>query len=131
MGITGTKLIAAVAMSAILAAPALASSPVAGNYALADLGQGGWSGGPLFTNGTVGGGGGFSVSGPNGQEVAKVVGGTWSPLGSDAIHLCLDLAGIKNLPPTFTVCSDLPVTGTPVKITDPDGDQELVKVNLR
>src|SRR6266542_2668261 len=38
------------------------TSPVVGSYAFEDLGQGGWAGGPLYADGTVGGGGSFSYS---------------------------------------------------------------------
>jgi hypothetical protein len=72
------------ALSALLTAGlASASSGVVGSYAAADEGQGGWSGGPLLSNGTVGGGGGvsFSVPLPGGttvQEIGTVTSGTWT-----------------------------------------------------
>jgi hypothetical protein len=114
-----------------LATPAFATaSPVAGTYTVTDLGQGGWTGGPLYADETVGGGGGFSLSTPDGQVVEKIVGGVWLPLGPDAIHLCLDLVGIKNAPPSGTFCVDLPVTGTPVVVSLEEGEQTLVRVSM-
>jgi hypothetical protein len=37
-----------------------AGSAVVGSYTIVDLGQGGWGGGPLYANGTVGGRAHFS-----------------------------------------------------------------------
>ena len=54
----------------ILTPPAFhaAAKSVEYTWTLAALGQGGWIGGPLFDDGTVGGGGAFSVA--NGQVLA-------------------------------------------------------------
>ena len=86
----------------IAAAAAISASPVAagtvvGTYTIADHGQGGWGGGPLFGDGSVGGGAGLSYF--NGQEIGVVTGGVWTLDGHCP-------AG------TFDVLAGTPATGT-------------------
>jgi hypothetical protein len=51
-------------------------------WTLAALGQGGWIGGPLFEDGTVGGGGAFSAD--NGRLLARFIPTTWTEdVGAD------------------------------------------------
>jgi hypothetical protein len=47
-----------------------------GTYALEDLSQGGHAGGPIFQDGTLGGGGHLSLN--NGEIEVNVVKGTWN-----------------------------------------------------
>lgn len=119
--------VAALAMfAAVPAQAASGQSGVVGNYALADLGQGAWAGGPLYANGTLGGGGSFSFA--NGQEVGVITGGTWSPDGPSAVDFCANVRWIKNpfgLPATQCL-TGVPATGQPTVI-----DGTLVKVTLR
>jgi len=62
---------AAVAVSVL----PVAAGTVVGTYTIADHGQGGWGGGPLYTDGSIGGGGALSYF--DGQEVGVVTGGVW------------------------------------------------------
>jgi hypothetical protein len=82
-------------------AQAAGRSGVVGSYTIADLGQGGWAGGPLYADGAIGGGGSvaFSVPAPGAgsvQEIARITGGTWSSAGPGAVALCLDQQPIKD-----------------------------------
>jgi hypothetical protein len=105
------------------------SSRVVGSYTFADLGQGGWAGGPLFADGTVGGGGGFSFD--NGQNVGTIKATTWSPAGAGFINLCFtDTATKGTLLFPSPLCFVLPVTGTPVKLSFAPGELSVVRVRL-
>src|SRR5262249_38294490 len=86
---------------------------VVGTFTIADHGQGGGTGGPLFSNGTLGGGGAFSISTPQGQVIAKITGGSWSGTlaTGQAVTVCANLQQIHGpagiLPPTL--CAPVPV----------------------
>jgi hypothetical protein len=110
-----------VVVAGATATPGSAGGNVLGTYTINDHGQGGWSGGPLYADGTVGGGGGISFG--NGLEVGTVTGGTWaSGPGPGTITLCLNVHPIKDPlgilasppctnPPTAGFPGVLPVTG--------------------
>jgi len=84
-------------------------------WTLAALGQGGWIGGPLFEDGSVGGGGAFSSG--NGRTIAVFRPTTWTESG-DEITVCFDVVLRKgdpgSLPPSLCIPGE--VTGTPVHI---------------
>jgi hypothetical protein len=84
-------------------------------WTLAALGQGGWIGGPLFEDGTVGGGGAFSTS--DGSVVALFRPTTWSENDADEITVCFDVILKKGagLPPSLCI-GPAEVTGTPIRI---------------
>lgn len=88
---------------AVGAAAAEAAPSAVGSYTISDLGQGGWAGGPLYANGTVGGAGAVAFSTPLGTENWRITGGTWTQTG-DTITVCVtgqpihDPAGIPILP---------------------------------
>jgi len=129
------KIAAAVTLAAAACAvvPAVASAgPVAGSYTLADLGQGGWTGGPLRSDGTIGGGGAVSFSTPAGQFIEKVVSGTWSSPSPGLVTLTLNLVGVSAIaPPTDTFTITAPVTNQPFKAIDPDsGGPVLIRIRL-
>ncbi|HVH14152.1 MAG TPA: hypothetical protein VNA15_00325 [Candidatus Angelobacter sp.] len=113
--------------------PAFARS-VAYTYTLADLGQGGWGGGPLFTDGQAGGANGISFA--NGADVGTFTASTWKA-GTSAItngpgvDICGTLTVTKSdgtstgLPPpgvypgfclSNVIHTNFPITGTPVVI---------------
>ena len=81
------------------------------SWTFAALGQGGWIGGPLFEDGTVGGGG--ALSSDNGQQVAKFEPTTWTEDDQDVITVCFDVIQKKGtgLPPSICISGE--VTGTP------------------
>jgi hypothetical protein len=83
----------------VAVSPAFASS-VAFTYTLADLGQGGWGGGPLFTNGQANGANGISFA--NGANVGTFKATTWKS-GTSAI---------TNGGPGVDICGTLTVTKT-------------------
>jgi hypothetical protein len=115
-----------------LALPATAASagtsPVVGNYAIADLGQGAWAGGPMYASGSLGGGGAFSFM--NGQEILRITSGTWSGSASSGVTICAFVTPIKDplgLAGQQPLClPPLPVNTGPVKI-----EGTLVKISLR
>ena len=84
-------------------------------WTLAALGQGGWIGGPLFEDGTVGGGGAFSMG--NGKVVALFRPTTWSENDADEITVCFDVILKKGggLPSSLCI-GPAEVTGTPIRI---------------
>jgi hypothetical protein len=86
-------------------------------WTLAALGQGGWIGGPLFEDGSAGGGGAFSAG--NGKLLARFDPTTWSENSSDQITICFDVTVVKGpsnaFPPTICM-GPADVTGTPIKI---------------
>lgn len=91
--------------------------PVEYTWTLAALGQGGWIGGPLFEDGSVGGGGAFSVG--NGRVVARFLPTSWTEDASERISVCFDVDIIKGpsgaLPPTICTPPTEP-NGTPEKV---------------
>jgi hypothetical protein len=97
-----------------------ASAAVVGTFAIHDHGQGGWVGGPLRADGTVGGGGAFSISTPGGQVVARETGGTWSGTlaTGQTVVVCINLHQLQGppgvLPPTL--CAPLPVNAGTVNL---------------
>jgi hypothetical protein len=123
--------LAIVALAAGLMAPAVRASapPVSGTYAIADLGQGGWGGGPLYADGSVGGSGALSFS--NGQVIGRVTGGTWSLGAGPTVTICLDFQQTKGpagaIPPSL--CFGPLVPGKPVVV--PDSPNTLFRVTLR
>ncbi len=121
-----------------LALPATAASaappPVVGHYAIADLGQGSHTGGPMYADNTLGGGG--AISGfLNGQQIILVItSGSWSGDAADGVVLCVTVRAIKDpfgeapgplcLPP-------LPVNTGPVKVEIPGTPvSTLVNISL-
>jgi hypothetical protein len=131
MKIVRAVVIAAVGLCIGLQASAAlaADSPVVGSYTFADLGQGGWAGGPLFADGTVGGGGGFSID--NGQSVGIIKATSWSPAGPGLINLCFTDTAIKgSLLFPSPLCFTLPVTGTPIKVSFEPGELSILRVTL-
>ncbi len=114
------KLILLMAVLALLALPA-ASARAAGDveytWTLAALGQGGWIGGPLYEDGSAGGGGAFSTD--NGQVVARLRAVSWTEDADENITVCIGATIMKGpadaLPPVFCTPPS-PVTDTPVKI---------------
>jgi hypothetical protein len=84
-------------------------------WTLAALGQGGWIGGPLFEDGTVGGGGAFSMG--NGSVVALFRPTTWSENDADEITVCFDVILKKGAGLPSSLCiGPAEVTGTPIRI---------------
>jgi hypothetical protein len=94
-----------------------AAGPVEYTWTLAALGQDGWIGGPLFENGSVGGGGAFSAN--NGELIAHFDPTTWTEEANGDITVCFDITIRKGpddaLPPSLCV-GPAEVTGTPVHV---------------
>jgi len=115
------SLVVAVCLWGLIAVPAFAkSATVVGTFAVADHGQGGWFGGPLRADGTIGGGGAFSISTPEGQFVARVTGGTWTGTlaTGQTVEICINLQQLHG-PPGFlppTLCAQIPVNAGPVNL---------------
>jgi hypothetical protein len=103
--------------STAFASPAVS---VVGTFTIADHGQGGWAGGPLRSNGSLGGGGAFSFSTPQGQVIAKITGGSWSGTlaTGHTVTVCANLQQIHGpsgfLPPT--ICAPVPVNAGSVNL---------------
>jgi hypothetical protein len=108
---------------------AFASTPtVVATVSVADHGQGGWGGGSLFSDGTASGGTGFSVA--NGAIVAVGTLASWTgtPTLGGFVTVCFDIRQLKPAATTFMFCPTLPVTGTPIVVTDPEGGQTTIRV---
>jgi hypothetical protein len=94
-----------------------AAGPVEYTWTLAALGQDGWIGGPLFEDGSVGGGGAFSDN--NGELLAHFSPTEWTEDASGAITVCFDITVQKGpadaLPPSLCI-GPAAVTGTPVHL---------------
>jgi hypothetical protein len=94
-----------------------AAGAVEYTWNLAALGQDGWIGGPLFADGSVGGGGAFSDD--NGQLRAHFSPTEWSEDDNGDITVCFDITithGDANaLPPSLCI-GPAEVTGTPVHL---------------
>ena len=104
----------AVSLAGITHSRAATASPNVGTYAVADLGQGAWGGGPLNADGTLGGGASYSFG--NGSFVGKLVPTTWNFVNvGTAVNLCFTPQVLKG-PPVFPTpaCIQAPVSGTPV-----------------
>jgi hypothetical protein len=101
---------------AVSAAEAGGNQTVSYTWTLAALGQGGWVGGPLFADGTAGGGGALSVN--NGQVIERFQPTAWTEPTEGVVHICLDASPIKPAGgPSSTQCFDVPETGTPIHVT--------------
>jgi hypothetical protein len=99
------------------ASAAKAAGDVEYTWTLAALGQGGWIGGPLYEDGSAGGGGAYSED--NGQIVARLRAISWTEDMDENISVCIAATILKGpadaLPAVFCTPPS-PVTGTPVKI---------------
>ena len=95
---------------------ALAAGKVEYTWTLAALGQEGWIGGPLFADGTVGGGGAFSAN--NGQVLADFNPTTWSENAAGEVTVCFDILVRRGPPvlPTSLCFGPVAPTGTATKI---------------
>src|SRR5215211_3071639 len=115
------KLILLVAVLALLVLPTAprvqAGGDVEYTWTLAALGQGGWVGGPLYEDGSAGGGGAFSED--NGQIIARLKAVSWTEDADENITVCISATIIKGpadaLPALFCTPPS-PVTDTPIKI---------------
>jgi len=114
-----------------------ASGPsTVGTWSIVDRGPGGWAGGPMRSDGTLGGGGAFTVPvAPGVVEVADIQPGSWDFANSDhtAVDLCVSVIGRKG--PFFPIgvpipfCATVPVTqGAPVQLFP--GEDTYAKVVL-
>jgi len=84
-------------------------------WTLAALGQGGWVGGPLFEDGSAGGGGALSVG--NGSVIALFRPTTWSEDAEELITVCFSVIPKKGPGGPSTMCiGPAEVTGTPIQI---------------
>jgi hypothetical protein len=83
-------------------------------WTLAALGQGGWIGGPLFEDGSVGGGGALSTN--NGKTLARFVPTTWTE-EDEVITVCFDVIPRKGGGSPSTLCISGEANGTPVHMT--------------
>jgi hypothetical protein len=112
------KLLVVLAMLVLVAASTpsavFAAGKVEYTWTIAALGQDGWIGGPLFADGTVGGGGAFSDD--NGQTLANFVPTNWFENAAGEVTVCFDIVVKRgDLPPSLCVGPATP-TGTATKI---------------
>src|SRR4051795_13080469 len=77
------------AMVTTLAASKARSAKPQYTWNLVALGQGGWIGGPLFEDGTVGGGGAISLN--NGDILARLDPTEWTEDNDENITVCFDV----------------------------------------
>ena len=114
------KTILLVAVLALLVLPttsAYARGDVEYTWNLAALGQGGWIGGPLFEDGSAGGGGAFSAE--NGQILASFKAVSWTEDADENITICFSVnirKGPADALPPLICTPPSPVTDTAIKI---------------
>jgi hypothetical protein len=107
-------LLATLGLTAISKAAPVNAPAVEYTWTLAALGQGGWIGGPLFEDGTVGGGGALSTN--NGQTVARFIPTGWTEDDQEVITVCFDVIQKKGTGLPSTLCVSGETTGTPTHI---------------
>jgi len=114
------KLILLVAVLALLVVPtvsAQAQGDVEYTWSLAALGQGGWLGGPLYEDGSAGGGGAFSDD--NGQLLASLRAVSWTEDADENITICFSVSirkGPADALPSMICTPPSPVTDTAIRI---------------
>jgi len=114
------------------AALAGGNAPVQYTFTFTDLGQGGHGGGRLYADGSADGR--ITLSAEDGQLIVQIHATSWSwVVPGESVDICFDVQVIKGPPFPPSLCfSDagiaLPVSGTPVVIPNPVGDQALVRV---
>jgi len=108
-----------------------ANSTVQYTFTLTDLEQGIGGGGPLFADGSAGGHAAVSVL--DGQVIAHLYPDSWSDIvPGESIDICFNVVqpkGPTSFPSYFCTSSTgiiLPVSGTPVVITNPHGGADLL-----
>ena len=96
------------------------------------LGQGGWIGGPLFEDGTVGGGGAISLQ--NGDILASLDPTGWTEDDNENITVCFDVnirkGPVDALPASLCSPATQP-TGTPVHLDFLGIDHEFRITKIR
>jgi hypothetical protein len=116
-------------ISATVSIASASTATVVGSYTFTDLGQGGWAGGPLYSDGTVGGGGSYSID--NGESAGLIQAVSWQPAGPDAVLMCFTDTALKGqLLFPGTACFPLPATGAPQKISFAPGEFSIARVKL-
>jgi hypothetical protein len=116
------KSILLVALVAILLLSTVSAAKAGGGnveytWTLAALGQGGWIGGPLYADGSAGGGGAYSDD--NGEVVARLRAVSWTEDAQGNISVCISTTFIKGFDedlPAFFCTPPSPVTDTAIKI---------------
>ena len=123
-------------LAAVMTTVALAggNSPVQYTFTFTDLGQpGAHGGGPLYADGSANVR--MTLSAMDGQAIFQLQATSWSEVvPGESVDICFDVYQIKGpplLPPSFCF-SDfgivLPVSGTPVLISNPFADEALIRV---
>ena len=99
---------------------------------LVALGQGGWIGGPLFEDGTVGGGGALSLN--NGDILASLDPTGWTEDDDENISVCFDVnirKGPADALPASLCSPPSQPTGTPVHLDFLGIDHEFRITKIR
>jgi hypothetical protein len=128
--IVGTALILGMATT-LVAANARSAKPEY-TWNLVALGQGGWIGGPLFEDGSVGGGGAISLQ--NGDLLASLDPTGWTEDGNENITVCFDVnvqKGPVDALPTSLCSPPTQPTGTPVHLDFLGIDHEFRITKIR
>jgi hypothetical protein len=121
-----------VGVQVAVAAPAA----VAGTWDAPDLGAGGHGGGPLLTDGQLGGNGHVVFRGPLGLEEADFAGGTWSIVGlgqPPTVRLSLRVTPIRDPAGFFArgvFVFDVLADGRPHVVHTASGFTTLTRVRL-
>ena len=117
VSMVGVAVVALGLATAVGVSKVRAAGPVEYTWNLVALGQGGWIGGPLFDDGSVGGGGAISLN--NGDILARLDPSFWTEDNDENITVCFDVTIRKGpadaLPPSLCSPPTQP-TGTPVHL---------------
>ncbi len=113
-----------------------AKTTVVYTWTLADLGQGLWGGGPLYSDGSTAGNLPISVN--NGQLILHLQPTSWSEPFPGFINLCFDVRMIKGTPPIpdDSFCFGdlgllLPVTGRGMPLIIPNLENPDINLLIR
>src|SRR5262245_4879519 len=94
-----------------------AAASVEYTWSLVSLGQDGWIGGPLFADGTVGGGGACAAK--HGKRRAQFAPPSWSEDADGNLTICFDISIVRGNPdalaPSLCIGPTQP-TGTPTHL---------------
>lgn len=107
----------AVGMVTTLGASKARSAKPEYTWSLAALGEGGWIGGPLFEDGTVGGGGAIALN--HGEVLASLDPTGWTEDDDENITVCFDVTirkGPADALPGSLCSPPTQATGTPVHL---------------
>ena len=115
-------------LTAAMTSLVFANAPVSFTWAASDLGGGCHGGGPLYADGTAGGGAFCSLVLFNGQVLAQLQPVNWTGPVGGFVTISFNVIPMKGTLPFPVSPLPLPVTGTPIKVISAPGVLTLIRV---